>query len=141
MTGQEHPLLATIEKAWGWRGLTAESVLHESEFGDLLIESSTGELWLLKPAELQCDPVETRADASEWLVEQAALAHLARRTLGPLIEAQRYCLKLPTILGGGYDPENMAIMGLHELLASSGDLARQIANVPNGALVTTRIIP
>jgi hypothetical protein len=47
----------------------------------------------------------------------------------------KYCLKIPGVLGGEYGGNNLATVDIRQLLGASGDIARQIADVPDGGKV------
>jgi hypothetical protein len=63
------------------------------------------------------------------------LVQLAEHHLGPLSEGRCYCLKLPAVLGGTYEPTNLGTNSVRELLAFAGDIAQQIKDLPDGAQI------
>jgi Domain of unknown function (DUF1851) len=63
----------------------------------------------------------------------------AKEMLGPLTEGRKYCLKTPSVLGGEYGGSNLATVPLVELVRFSGDVAKQIKDLPNGARVQFKI--
>ena len=123
-----------INEAWGWVGLKAVEVLGENAFGNLIIRDDEGRYWRLSPQDLRCEPVaEDRAalDAlsynqeflNDWYMpEQVRLAEL---TLGPLSAGRKYCLKIPSALGGHYGRDNLATVPLSELFLFAGEGAQQ----------------
>ncbi|MDB5791931.1 MAG: hypothetical protein JWQ80_1955 [Massilia sp.] len=128
-----------INEAWGWVGLTAVEVLGVNAFGNLMIRDADGSFWRLRPQDLSCEPVaEDRAalDAlsynqdflNDWYMPE--LVDLAESTLGPLAEGRKYCLKIPSALGGHYESENLATVPLSELIRFSGEGAQQFQGVP-----------
>ena len=127
-----------INEAWGWVGLTAVEVLGVNAFGNLLIRDADGSFWRLSPQDLSCEPVaEDRAalDAlsynqdflNDWYMPE--LVDLAESTLGPLAEGRKYCLKIPSALGGHYGSENLATVPLSELIRFAGEGAQQFQGV------------
>jgi len=68
------------------------------------------------------------------------LVKLAKDRCGPLTDGRKYCLKLPAVLGGGYGAENLATAPLVEIVSMSGDIARQIRDVPDGAQVRMQVV-
>lgn len=121
-----------INEAWGWVGLSAVEVLGENDFGNLIIRGEDGRYWRLCPQDLACQPVAyDRAGLDALSYNQAFLhdwymtevVHLARNTLGPLPHGRKYCLKVPSALGGKYGRDNLATAPLVELIRFSGDAA------------------
>jgi hypothetical protein len=128
-----------INEAWGWVGLRAVEVLGENAFGNLIIRDDEGRYWHLSPQDLSCEPVaEDRAalDAlsynqeflNDWYMpEQVRLAELI---LGPLSAGRKYCLKIPSVLGGHYGRDNLATVPLAELIRFAGEGAQQFDGFP-----------
>lgn len=123
-----------INEAWGWVGLNAEEVLGENAFGNLIIRDDEGRYWRLSPQDLCCEPVaEDRAalDAlsynqeflNEWYMPEQV--DLAESALGPLSAGRKYCLKIPSALGGHYRRDNLATVPLAELIRFAGESAQQ----------------
>jgi hypothetical protein len=128
-----------INEAWGWTGLNAVEVLGENAFGNLIIRDDEGRYWHLSPQDLCCEPVaEDRAalDAlsynqeflDDWYMPEQV--RLAESTLGPLSAGRKYCLKIPSALGGHYGRENLATVPLSELIRFSGEGAQQFEGLP-----------
>jgi hypothetical protein len=46
---------------------------------------------------------------------------LAESTLGPLSAGRKYCLKIPSVLGGRYRRDNLATVPLSELIRFAGE--------------------
>jgi hypothetical protein len=120
-----------INAAWGWVGLNAVEVLGENAFGNLIIRDADG---------LYCEPVaEDRAalDAlsynqdflNDWYMPDAV--SLAESTLGPLAAGRKYCLKIPSALGGHYGSDNLATVPLSELIRFAGEGAQQFEGLPS----------
>ncbi len=65
---------------------------------------------------------------------------LAEQTLGPVQEGKCYCLKIPSVIDGKYEPENFGTISLKELISSSGDLAEQIKDVPDGEQIAIELL-
>lgn len=128
-----------INDAWGWVGLNAVEVLGENAFGNLIIRDADGMYWRLSPQNLCCEPVaEDRAalDAlsynqeflNDWYMPEQV--SLAESTLGPLAAGRKYCLKIPSALGGEYGSDNLATVPLSELIRFSGEGAQQFEGLP-----------
>ena len=55
------------------------------------------------------------------------LVTLAREKLGPLATGRKYCLKVPSVLGGEDGGDNLATVPLLALIRFSGEVAQQMA--------------
>ena len=84
-------------------------------------EAAIAELWA--DQEFQTD---WTGDASIEVAEPA---------LGPLEEGQCYGFRVWPVLGGAYEVENMVIKSMLEWLAVSGDVGRQIKDLPSGTQI------
>ena len=139
------PLTVTaINQAWHWTGLEAAEVIRTNVFGNVLFRTVAGEYWRICPEELLCERVAAEAsELSELLADpdfvldwqMTKLLQAATAKLGDLGDIQAFCLRVPAVLGGTYDNENLAVLPLLELLAVSGDLACQIKDLPEGQRV------
>lgn len=138
-----------IHQSWGWIGLDPVEVVGENDFGNLIIEDTEGRYWRLCPEECECRLVAANRQAldalsadqeflQDWYMRE--LVALAREKCGPLPEGRKYCLKTPGILGGEYAGDNLATVPLLELVASSGDIARQLQDLPDGATVRLKVV-
>jgi hypothetical protein len=141
--------ISQIEAAWSWTGLLPRAVIAENDFGNLIVEDVQGRYWRICPEELSCIVVSgTRAGWDElsaspefqedW--EMWPLLREATARLGPLDQGRKYCLKIPAVLGGKYSGDNLGTIGLSELIAVSGDMAKQISDVPHGSRVKLRVV-
>lgn len=70
----------------------------------------------------------------------AALVSQANDQCGPLSEGMKYCLKIPGVLGGAYGGDNLATAPQVELVRFSGDIARQIEELPDGAQIKLQVV-
>jgi hypothetical protein len=70
----------------------------------------------------------------------ATLVSLANDKCGALTEGRKYCLKIPGVLGGEYGSDNLATAPLVELVRMSGDIARQIKELPDGAQIKLQVV-
>ena len=142
-------LLDTIRTAWGFTGLEPCSIVDENAFGNLLVEDVTGRIWRICPEELSCNSVASSAQelqglraspdfVTDW--EMQRLVSLASSVLGAPTEGRCFCLKIPAVLGGKYERDNIGIITLSELISASGDIALQIKDLPDGAKVTLEIV-
>lgn len=141
-------LIEEIARGWAWAGLKPTEIVGENDFGNLIIKDIAGSYWRLCPEGLCCNRVaNNRAELDalsqnqeflqDWYME--SLVRKARYKLGPLRPGYKYCLKTPSVLGGQYEENNMAIISLHELVAISGYLAKEIDDLPNGAQIRLNV--
>src|SRR6266567_8699271 len=128
-------LLDTVRTAWGFTGLEARSIIDQNAFGNLLIEDAAGRIWRICPEELSCKRVASSSQelqelrelldfVTDW--EMQRLVSLATSVLGPPTEGRCYCLKIPAVLGGKYERDNIGTITLSELISASGEMALQI---------------
>lgn len=141
-------LVEEIRQAWGWIGIRPAEVVGENNFGNLIVKDEDGCYWRICPKDLACAVIATdRAELDALANDQdflrdwymAPLVEWAEETLGPLTEGRKYCLKIPSVLGGVFAPDNLATISQSELVRASGDLARQIQDLPDGARIQLRL--
>ena len=137
-----------LQTAWGWTGLKPAAVVGENDFGNLMIKDTVGRFWRLCPEELSCEVVASDLTALSLLsidpdfVEDWRMVGLvaeAEAYQGALTAGRKYCLAVPGVLGGSYDGDNIKTAPLAEIIRISGDLARQIEEMPDGAQVALGI--
>jgi len=142
-------LVEEVQQAWGWIGIEAAEIVGENDFGHLIVKDKEDKYWRICPEELSCEVLaRNRKELDALSVDQSflhgwymrALVEQAQERLGPLVSGRKYCLKIPSVLGGEYGGENLATLSLIELLRVSGDLAKQIKGVPDGTQVGLRIV-
>ncbi|MFG0335047.1 MAG: T6SS immunity protein Tdi1 domain-containing protein [Maioricimonas sp. JB049] len=142
-------LLQTVRDAWGWTGLEPVEAVASNPFGNLLLRDDEDRCWRLCPEDLYCQVIadstaaleELRKDDAftrDW--EMAAMVMEAEQRLGPLAAGERYCLKIPGVLGGEYTGENLGKVPFDALIRFSGDIAEQIKDLPDGAPIRVRIL-
>lgn len=141
-------LVEEIRQSWGWIGLQSAEIVGDNEFGNLIVKDEDGKYWRLCPEECYCKVISAnRSELDALLIDQeflrdwymAVLVSLAHDQCGPLTEGRKYCLKIPGVLGGAYDGDNLAIAPQIDLIRMSGDIARQIKELPDGAPIKLRI--
>ena len=141
-------LVDAVRTTWSWCGIEPVEVVGENDFGNLMVKDVHGKYWRLCPENLSCTVVaENREELDALSKDQEflrdwhmnALVDYAYERLGVLPEGRKYCLKIPGVLGGEYGGDNVATIGLEELIGASGHLAKQIKDLPDGAKVRIRI--
>jgi hypothetical protein len=142
-------LISSIKRGWLWKGLDPALVVGENDFGNLIVKDAQGRYWRVCPEDLKCtvianvraelDALSQRQDfLHDWYM--VALVEKAKRQLGPLRPGYKYCLKIPGPLGGEYGGTNLGTISLRELIEASGDIARQLDEVPDGAQVRLTVV-
>jgi hypothetical protein len=137
-------LLDDIRAGWGWRGIRPVGVVAVNNFGNLIVKDDTGRSWRICPEECDCYVIAETDDAldilnkdqeflKDWFM--SALVDHALLSLGAPPAGRCYCLKIPAVLGGAYEPSNFGTITLSELMQASGDIAQQIHDLPDGAQV------
>lgn len=145
----EQKILEAIRQGWGWLGVEPKRIIAMNAFGNLILEDISGQYWRICPEELFAKTIadnepalnELMADTDflkDW--EMVRLVEVAVRKLGASATGKCYCLKLPGFLGGEYQPENLGVVSIEELILSSGDLARQIKDIPDGGAVQVQVV-
>jgi hypothetical protein len=142
-------MLETIRQSWGWRGFDAAAVVETNKFGNVIVQASDGKFWRVCPENPSCEVIAPSADVYEalWRNEEfqvdwqmRRLVQIAEAKFGPVTNDRCYCLKLPSVLGGAYEENNLGVISHVELLAFSGDVAKQIKDVPDGAQIKITLL-
>lgn len=142
-------IIQEIKDAWGWIGIEPTEVVGENDFGNLMIEDADGRYWRLCPEDVYCEVVANNRDELDYLSADQefladwymqALVDQAKEHLGALGEGQKYCLVIPSTLGGEYAMINIKVAPLVELIRLSGSVARQIRDLPDGSQIQLRIV-
>ncbi|AEG01126.1 DUF1851 domain-containing protein [Methylomonas methanica] len=142
-------LISEIKNSWSWVGIDPEEIVGENDFGNLMIRDCEGKYWRLCPEDVYCKVVaENRAELdalsrnqeflADWYME--ALVTQARQALGPLPEDRKYHLVIPGALGGEYAISNIKTAPLVELVRFSGDIGRQIKDLPDGSQIELKVV-
>jgi hypothetical protein len=77
------------------------------------------------------------ADRNKWNMEN--LTHEAITVLGQLEENEKFCLKIPAVIGGEYRIENIGKIDFFELVSFSGNLAFKIRDLNDGQNIKIEI--
>lgn len=134
-------MLSAINKAWDWIGVKAIEIVKMNDFGNIIFKSTENEYWRICPEELYCEKIADSQSDYEILLndiefreywEMLNLVQIAKETVGELMDGEKYCLKLPGVLGGEYNFENIGKVPQIEQIGFSGDLAKQIKDLPDG---------
>lgn len=142
-------MLDTIHKNWGWLGIKPVRLVASNDFGNIIFQSSDGTFWRICPEELVCNQIAANLDEYEALRndsefifdwEMENLVQTAREVVGLIDEHTCYCLVIPGVLGGEYEPDNLSTISRLELIAFAGDVAEQIKDLPDGAQVQFKFV-
>lgn len=137
-------MLKIINRAWSWIAPPAIEIIAVNDFGNIIFLTEQQGYWRICPEELSCEKIATdKADfesiwnnpdfTDDW--NMTALAALAKNTLGELKGDEKYCLKMPAVLGGAYETSNLGKIGFAEMIDFGGDLGRQIMDLEDGQRV------
>ena len=142
-------IIQEVKDSWGWIGIEPLTIVGENDFGNLMIEDVDGKYWRLSPEDVYCEVVANdRSDLDrlsqdqdfleDWYMQ--ALVEQAKESFGELPEGRKYCLVIPGALGGEYGISNIKTAPLVDLVRFSGDLAKQIKDLPDGAEIQLRVV-
>jgi len=143
-------ILNEVRNAWGWIGIDPIEVVTENDFGNLIIKDSKEQFWRLCPEDVYCEVIaKTIAEYNEiikgedflddWFM--SAMVEEAKKTLGSLEDSNKYYMVIPGVLDGEYGGANIKTAPLVELIRFSGDLGKQIKDLPDGAEIELKVIP
>jgi hypothetical protein len=142
-------LISEIREAWGWVGINPLEVVGENDFGNLIVKDVNAKYWRICPEDVYCKVVANNREEldnlsrdQEFLADwyMTALVEQAKEHVGPLTDGRKYCLVIPGVLGGAYDVSNIKSVPLVELIRLSGDIGRQIRDLPDGAEIQLKVV-
>lgn len=137
-------IIEAIKESWSWSGIEPEEVVGENDFGNLMIRDIHGRFWRLCPEDVYCRVIaESRKELDalsqnqEFLADwyMTALTEQAKEKFGLLQPERKYHLTIPGVLGGEYGIANIRTVPQIEQIRISGDIGRQIKELPHGAKV------
>lgn len=142
-------LLIEIGQSWGWTGIKPVQVVKENPFGNLVIQDTNGKYWRLCPEEVSCEIIaeskleldrlfEDRSFLDDWYM--TPLVSLAEDLCGPLTRNRKYHLRVPGVLGGEYGGSNLVTVDQIDQLRFSGDIGRQIRDLPDGSEIELKVV-
>lgn len=141
-------MIAEINKAWNWKGFNASKIIQTNDFGNVIFKTDENEYWRICPEETSCEKIaKTKLEferistdpefIEDW--EMTNLVTIAKSELGELAENQKYCLKMPSVIGGEYEKSNIGKISFTELISFSGDLGFQIKDLKDGEKIKINI--
>ena len=141
-------MIAKINKFWNWIGFNATRIIQTNEFGNVIFKTDKNEYWRICPEEINCEKIAKsdsefdRISTDPEFIEDWKMTNLvdtAKSELGELAENQKYCLKMPAVIGGKYEKSNFGIINFSKLIAFSGDLGFQIKDLRDGQKIKLKI--
>jgi enolase len=139
--------LQALQAGWGWTGVDFAGILAASPMGHCIVADTGDVLHYLDPDMGTLTRVGDEGEMAAWLEQPEntvvwladRLVAAARERLGPATGDEVYSLGLDAMAAGDYAHENLVKVPLAQLLLHSGDLARQLRDMPEGAGFTLRI--
>ncbi|MBL8705887.1 MAG: hypothetical protein JNM30_13630 [Rhodospirillales bacterium] len=142
--------LENVNSADGWRGAYPAIPADVLFFGQDIFGGQfglrSGAVWTLDP---ETGDLTRTADTLEAFVTLLlrdydvmvghSLAHQWQATHGALKHDQRLAPKIPFVMGGEFTVDNLYAADLLPLMRARADIARQIADLPDGAQVELKI--
>jgi len=140
---------ATIRDAWGWTSPEPFEIVATNDFGNVIFTDSRRRFWRVMPEEPSCEMIaespeeyneliKTEDFKTDWFMQ--ALVDIAVAKHGVPPKDRCFCLKLPAVLGGKYDADNIGTVSRKELVSFSGDLAEKIRDLPDGQTIRLEIV-
>jgi hypothetical protein len=141
-------LVETINKAWGWTGVAAHSIHHKSPMGHIVFSDSNDCFYYLDTDGLDLSKLGLKQEAEEYLASEDAqevwlaanLVNAARKRLGDAPEGNVFTLHPLALLEGRYSADEMIICSHAELITFTGDSARQLKDLPEGAQFQIEVV-
>ncbi len=142
-------VIETLKAAWGWVGIKPVEVVAENEFGNLIIKDEQDQFWRLCPEEVYCKVIADSIYEYNKLIQDddflndwnmTVMVNEAIEMLGPLEQGYKYYMVIPGVLDGEYGGENFKTAPLIKIIEFSGNLGRQIKNMPDGAEIQLKVI-
>ena len=137
-------IIDEVIKSWGWTGIKPVELVAENEFGNLILKDADDKFWRLCPEDVYCEVIADSVESynklintDEFLIDwnMTVMVDEATEMLGPLQDGYKYTLKIPGVLDGEYCGSNLTTATFNEIIQTSGDLGKQIKDLPDGAKV------
>jgi hypothetical protein len=131
-------------ESWTWLDLVGKAPLCASPFGDVFLEDAAGVWWLDTLEGTLTRPWSSRdefaaAVSDEGGQDRYLLVGLAlaaeERGLEPDPD-EVYGFRVPPKLGGGFDPDNVEVIGFVLGVNITGQIHQQLKDLPPGTKVT-----
>ena len=134
-------VLEALRDGWGWTEVAFADVHRVSPMGHLLLSDTEGCFHYLDADGLRIEALGNEQaaaahfakDETREVWQAAALVEAARERLGDCPEGSVYTLTPLALLEGNYSHESLWICPLEELIRFTGNVARQLKDLPDGA--------
>ena len=142
-------IINEIIESWGWVGVNPTEIVAENEFGNLIIKDADNKFWRLCPEDVYCEVVAESIDNYNELINDheflndwnmTVMVNEATEMLGELKEGYKYYMVIPGVLDGEYNGTNFKTAPFVEIIRLSGNLGKQIKDLPDGAEVKLEVI-
>lgn len=136
--------LEQVAEHWAWSGVVAVEVVVDNDFGNLILKDADDKFWRLCPEDVYCSVVAESIEAYNALIQNeefledwhmTALVSQAKIMHGELEADERFCLKVPGILGGDYFGANVIKASQDDIIVSAGRLGQHIKDLPEGTKI------
>jgi hypothetical protein len=140
-------LVEAVNEGWGWTGLTATRVVAQSPMGHLIVSDAKDTFFYVDPDGMTIIALGTEAEAQAHLASDeakqlwsgGALVEEARKRFGELPAGSVFTIKPHAMIEGRYEPENLCVMPLDELIRFTGNVAQQIKDLPDGSQIQIEV--
>ena len=142
-------IIEEIKEYWDWVGINPTEIVAENEFGNLILKDAKDNFWRLCPEDVYCEVIAESINDYNKLINDkeflndwnmTVMVDEATKMLGALKEGYKYYMVIPGILNGEYSGNNIKTAPFVEIIRLSGDLGKQIKDLPDGAKVKLKVI-
>lgn len=141
-------VLDSVNEGWAWTGIRFVEIHAQSVMGHLMLSDEEGCYYYLDTDGMRMEPLGNldaakahfAREETREIWEARGLIDPARERLGDPPEGSVFTLNPRDWITGDYKHENMCHLPLQEIVFLSGDLARQIKDLPDGQEIQIRIV-
>ena len=141
-------LVEAINDGWGWTGIQAAKVHDQSPLGHLVFLDPEGRFYYLDTDGMSVDMLGSdeaaRAHLKKPEIQElwsgGALVDAARKRFGDPPAGHVFTLEPLSLLQGEYAADKMCVLPLEELIRFTGDAARQLRDLPDGAQFQVKVV-
>lgn len=142
-------MIKQINNWWNWLWFNAIEVTGTNEFGNIIFKTDKNEYWRLIPEEWKCTKIVNSQSDIETLIttndfkndwEMKNLVNIAKAKYGELTDKEKYCLKIPTVVGWKYEESNIGKISFSELIEFSWNMAYKIKDLKDWENIEFKIV-